>query len=56
MVARRQIRRSATGALAIASCAGASTTNLCLGGAHGRGLFITGSEAGSTLRAWLESS
>jgi gluconolactonase len=41
--------------LGIASCAGASTTNLCLGGADGRDLFITESETGSVLRARLET-
>ena len=41
--------------LAIASCAGASTTNLCLGGPDGRDVFITESETGSVLRACLES-
>ena len=40
--------------LGIASCAGASTTNLCLGGNGGRELFITESETGSILRARLE--
>jgi gluconolactonase len=42
--------------LAINSCAGASTTNLCLGGRDGRDLFITESETGSILRARLESA
>ncbi len=41
--------------LAIASCAGASTTNLCVGGPDGRDVFITESETGSILRARLES-
>ena len=41
--------------LGIVSCAGASTTNLCLGGADGRELFITESETGSVLRARLEA-
>jgi gluconolactonase len=41
--------------LGIASCAGASTTNLCLGGNGGRELFITESETGSILRARLEA-
>ncbi len=41
--------------LGIVSCAGASTTNLCLGGADGRELFITESETGSILRARLEA-
>ncbi|MDW8315590.1 MAG: SMP-30/gluconolactonase/LRE family protein [Rhodovarius sp.] len=36
--------------LAILSPAGASTTNLCLGGPEGRDLFITESETGSILR------
>lgn len=36
--------------LAILSPAGASTTNLCLGGPGGRDLFITESETGSILR------
>jgi gluconolactonase len=36
--------------LAILSPAGASTTNLCLGGAEGQDLFITESETGSILR------
>jgi gluconolactonase len=40
--------------LGIESCAGASTTNLCLGGEDGRELFITESETGSILRARLE--
>ncbi|WP_207540579.1 SMP-30/gluconolactonase/LRE family protein [Sabulicella rubraurantiaca] len=40
--------------LAITSCAGASTTNLCLGGRDGRDLFITDSETGSILRARVE--
>jgi len=40
--------------LAITSCAGASTTNLCLGSGDGRDLFITESETGSILRARLE--
>jgi gluconolactonase len=40
--------------LAITSCAGASTTNLCLGGLDGRDLFITESETGSVLRARLD--
>ena len=40
--------------LRIASCAGMSTTNLALGGADGRDLFITESETGSILRARLE--
>jgi len=39
--------------LRIASCAGASTTNLCLGGADGLDVFITESETGSILRAPL---
>lgn len=39
--------------LAILSPAGASTTNLCLGGAEGRDLFITESETGSILRLRL---
>lgn len=39
--------------LAITSCAGASTTNLCLGGADRRELYITESETGSILRARL---
>lgn len=38
--------------LAITSCAGASTTNLCL---RGQDLFVTESETGSVLRARLES-
>lgn len=42
--------------LRIASCAGVSTTNLCLGGAGGRELFITESETGSILRARLEAA
>lgn len=42
--------------LAIDSCAGASTTNLCLGGADGRDVFITESETGSVLRARLPSA
>ena len=42
--------------LAIKSCAGASTTNLCLGGPDGRDLFITESGTGSILRARLESA
>jgi gluconolactonase len=40
--------------LAILSCAGASTTNLCLGGTGGREVFITESESGSILRAGLD--
>ncbi|MGG5819082.1 SMP-30/gluconolactonase/LRE family protein [Falsiroseomonas sp. HW251] len=40
--------------LGIGSCAGASTTNLCLGGEDGRDLFVTESETGSILRARLE--
>jgi gluconolactonase len=40
--------------LAITSCAGASTTNLCLGGRDGRDLFITESETGSILRVRVE--
>ncbi len=40
--------------LAIASCAGASTTNLCLAGSDRRDLLITDSETGSILRARLE--
>lgn len=39
--------------LAILSPAGASTTNLCLGGPEGRDLFITESETGSILRLRL---
>ncbi|WP_236552710.1 SMP-30/gluconolactonase/LRE family protein [Belnapia sp. F-4-1] len=42
--------------LGITSCAGASTTNLCLGGSDGRELFITESETGCILRARLEAS
>jgi len=42
--------------LAIASCAGASTTNLCVGGPDGRDVFITESETGSVLRGRLESA
>jgi gluconolactonase len=42
--------------LAITSCAGASTTNLCLGGRDGRDLFITESETGSILRVRVERS
>ena len=38
--------------LGITSCAGASTTNLCL---NGREVFITESETGSILRARLEA-
>lgn len=37
--------------LAITSCAGASTTNLCRAGPDGHELFITESETGSILRA-----
>lgn len=40
--------------LAIASCAGISTTNLCLGGPDGHDLFVTESETGSILRARLD--
>lgn len=40
--------------LAIASCAGASTTNLCLGGPDGHDLFVTESETGSILRTRLD--
>jgi gluconolactonase len=42
--------------LAITSCAGASTTNLCLGGRDRRDLFITESETGSILRVRVERS
>ena len=41
--------------LGLRSCAGASTTNLCLGGRDGRELFITESETGSILRVRLEA-